>query len=105
MLKKSTFYVFLIIEEIFKVFSYLEYPFFLFQYDINTFYNLYNDHWALIPMSLAASTKWNTPFKGANWIIHRILVQYQIVHLSNIAIAILDFSHLLPIKLSLFQLL
>ena len=44
-------------------------------------------------------------FKGAYWITRRFLVHYQILHLSNIAIAILDFSLLLPIKLSLFQLL
>ena len=31
-------------------------------------------------------------FKGASWIIKRFLVHYQIPHLSNIAIAILDFS-------------
>ena len=43
-------------------------------------------------------------FKGAYWIIQRFLVHYQILHLSIIAIAILDFSLLLPIKLSLFQL-
>ena len=41
--------------------------------------------------------------KGAYWIIQRFLVHYQILPLSNIAI--LDFSLLLPIKLSLFQLL
>ena len=34
-----------------------------------------------------------------------ILVDYQIHHLSNIAIVILDFFLLLPIELSLFQLL
>ena len=39
--------------------------------------------------------------KGAYWIIQRFLVHYQILHLSNIAIAILDFSLVLPIKLSL----
>jgi hypothetical protein len=33
------------------------------------------------------------------------LVHYQILHLSNIAIAILDFSLLLSLNLSLFQLL
>ena len=33
------------------------------------------------------------------------LVHYQIVNFINIAIAILDFSLLLPVKLSLFQLL
>jgi hypothetical protein len=43
--------------------------------------------------------------KGAYWIIQRFLVHYKILHLSNIAIAILDFSLLLPRKLSLFQLL
>ena len=43
--------------------------------------------------------------KEAYWIIQRFLVHYQILHLSNIAIAILDFSLMLPIKLSLFQLL
>ena len=32
----------------------------------------------------------------AYWIIQRFLVHYQILHLSNIAIAILDFSLLLP---------
>ena len=47
----------------------------------------------------------NRTFKGAYWIIQRFLVHYQILHLLNIAIAILDFSLLLPIKLSLFQLL
>ena len=41
----------------------------------------------------------------AYWNIQRFLVHYQIHHLSKIAIAILDFSLLLPIKLSLFQLL
>ena len=41
----------------------------------------------------------------AYWIIQRFLVHYKILHLSNIAIAILDFSLLLPIRLSLFQLL
>ena len=30
--------------------------------------------------------------KGAYWIIQRFLVHCQILHLSNIAIAILDFS-------------
>ena len=39
--------------------------------------------------------------KGAYWIIQRFLVHYQILHLPNIAIAILYFSLLLPIKLSL----
>jgi hypothetical protein len=34
--------------------------------------------------------------KGAYWIIQRFLVHYQIHHLSNIAIAILEFSQLLP---------
>ena len=37
-----------------------------------------------------------TKFKVAYWIIQRFLVHYQIHHLSNIAIAILDFSLLLP---------
>ena len=49
--------------------------------------------------------KINFLFKGAYWIIQRFLVHYQILHSSNIAIAILDFSLLLFIKLSLFQLL
>ena len=40
----------------------------------------------------------NDNIKGAYWIIKRFLVHYQILHLSNIAIAILDFSLLLPIK-------
>ena len=41
--------------------------------------------------------------KGAYRIIQSFLVHYQI-HLSNIVIAILDFSLLLPMELSLFQL-
>ena len=47
--------------------------------------------------NMTVSNAW---FKGAYWII-----QLQIHHLSNIAISILDFSLLLPIKLSIFQLL
>ena len=46
-------------------------------------------------------------FNGAYWIIQQFLVHYQILHILgiNIAKAILDFTLLLPIKISLFQLL